>query len=60
MKQELEKVQEASMGILKVTRELSKAFPGAETSGESHKWRAYMEWIRKTFALQFRSLEAET
>lgn len=59
VKQELEKAQEASMGILKVTRELSKAFPSAETSGESHKWKGYMEWVRKAFALQFRSLETE-
>lgn len=59
VKQELEKAQEASMGILKVTRELSKAFPGAETSGENHKWRGYIEWVRKTFAMQFRSLETD-
>lgn len=59
VKQELEKAQEASMGILKVTRELSKAFPNAEVSGDHHKWKAYMEWVRKTFATQLKSLETE-
>jgi cullin-associated NEDD8-dissociated protein 1 len=59
VKQELEKAQEASMGVLKVTRELSKAFPNAEVSGDHHKWKAYMEWVRKTFATQLKSLETE-
>lgn len=59
VKQELEKAQEASMGILKVTRELSKAFPNAEVSGDHHKWKAYLEWVRKTFATQLKSLETE-
>lgn len=59
VKQELEKAQEASMGVLKITRELSKAFPNAETSGEHHKWKAYMEWVRKIFSSQLKSLESE-
>lgn len=59
VKQELEKAQEASMGVLKITRELSKAFPNAEASGEHHKWKAYMEWVRKTFSSQLKSLETE-
>ncbi|KAI9930505.1 hypothetical protein ASPWEDRAFT_171133 [Aspergillus wentii DTO 134E9] len=59
VKQELEKAQEASMGILKVTRELSKAFPNAEASGDHHKWKSYMEWVRKTFAVQLKSLETD-
>ncbi|KAF5864859.1 hypothetical protein ETB97_006085 [Aspergillus alliaceus] len=59
VKQELEKAQEASMGILKITRELSKAFPNAESSGEHHKWKAYMEWVRKTFSSQLKSLDTD-
>ncbi|PYH96592.1 TIP120-domain-containing protein [Aspergillus ellipticus CBS 707.79] len=59
VKQELEKAQEASLGILKISRELSKGFPNAEVSGEHHKWKAYMEWIRKTFGAQLKSLEAD-
>ncbi|KAL4943777.1 hypothetical protein BDV06DRAFT_129554 [Aspergillus oleicola] len=59
VKQELEKAQEASTGILKITRELAKAFPGAEAAGDGLKWRAYMEWVRQQFGGQFSSLENE-
>lgn len=59
VKQELEKAQEASLGILKVTRDLSKAFPGAEASADHHKWKSYMEWVRKNFSAQLRNLETE-
>lgn len=59
VKQELEKAQEASLGILKTTKELSKAFPGAEASSELHKWKGYTEWVRKTFASQWQSLDSE-
>lgn len=60
VKQELEKVQEAALGVLKITKELSKAFPGAEASNELHKWKPYMEWIRKNFSAQLQSLEGES
>ncbi|KAA8650920.1 hypothetical protein EYZ11_001854 [Aspergillus tanneri] len=59
VKQDLEKAQEASMGVLKISRELSKAFPNAEASGEHHKWKSYMEWIRKTFTTQLKSMDTE-
>lgn len=59
VKQELEKAQEASLGILKITKELSKAFPGAEASTDLHKWKGYMEYVRKTFAVQWQGLETE-
>ncbi|KAJ5611206.1 hypothetical protein N7510_007925 [Penicillium lagena] len=59
VKQELEKAQEASMGILKITKELSKAYPSAETTGELHKWKGYMEWVRKTFSVQLATLETD-
>ncbi|KAL4923904.1 putative cullin binding protein CanA [Aspergillus undulatus] len=59
VKQELEKAQEASTGILKTTRELSKAFPVAETSGDRHKWKTYMEWVRAQFGTQLSNLENE-
>lgn len=59
VKQEIEKAQEASLGILKVTRDLSKAFPNAETAGDHHKWRSYMEWARKNFGSQLKNLEVE-
>lgn len=60
VKQELEKAQEASLGILKITRELSKAFPGAEASADLHKWKTYMEWVRRTFSSQMATLELES
>ncbi|KAJ5184172.1 hypothetical protein N7492_001788 [Penicillium capsulatum] len=59
VKQELEKAQEASLGILKITKELSKAFPGAESSTDLHRWRAYLEWVRKTFVTQYQALDVE-
>lgn len=59
VKQELEKAQEASLGILKITKELSTAFPGAETSADLQKWKNYLEWVRKTFVTQYQSLDAE-
>lgn len=59
VKQELEKAQEASNGVLKITRELSKAFPNAEASADNHKWKAYMEWVRKSFASQLKSLDTD-
>lgn len=59
VKQDLEKAQEASQGILQISRDLAKAFPGAETGSEHLKWKSYCEWIRKTFASQLRNLDAE-
>lgn len=59
VKQELEKAQEASLGILKITKVLSKAFPGAETSADLHKWKSYLDWVRKTFGTQYQNLETE-
>ncbi|KAJ5194650.1 uncharacterized protein N7498_008088 [Penicillium cinerascens] len=59
VKQELEKAQEASLGILKITKELSKAFPNAEASNDLHKWKAYMEYVRKQFTSQYQSLDTD-
>ncbi|KAJ6164756.1 hypothetical protein N7470_003428 [Penicillium chermesinum] len=59
VKQELEKAQEASLGIIKITKELSKAFPNAENSGELHKWSGYMDYVRKNFSSQWLALENE-
>lgn len=59
VKQEIEKAHEASLGILKITKELSKAFPGAESSSDLHKWRGYMDWVRKSFSKEFQSLDTE-
>jgi cullin-associated NEDD8-dissociated protein 1 len=59
VKQELEKAQEASLGILKISRELDKAFPTAESTGEHLKWNSYRDWIRKTFGAHLRALDSE-
>jgi cullin-associated NEDD8-dissociated protein 1 len=59
VKQELEKAQEANLGILKITKELAKAFPGAESSTDLHKWKVYMEFVRKNFNQQLLSLETD-
>jgi cullin-associated NEDD8-dissociated protein 1 len=59
VKQEIEKAQEASLGILKISRELDKAFPVVEVGGEHPKWKSYVDWIRKTFQAQLRNLDAE-
>lgn len=60
VKQELEKAQEASLGILKISRELDKAFPIAESSGEHLKWNSYVDWIRKTFSMHLRALDSDS
>ncbi|KAJ5148143.1 hypothetical protein N7526_001495 [Penicillium atrosanguineum] len=57
VKQELEKAQEASLGILKITKELSKAFPNAEASNDLHRWKTYMEYVRKQFPKEYQSLD---
>lgn len=49
VKQEIEKAQEASVGVLKISRELRQAFPGAETSNEHHTWKSYIDWMTKEF-----------
>jgi cullin-associated NEDD8-dissociated protein 1 len=58
VKQELEKVQEAMMGVLKSTRELQKAFPGAEASAEHYLWKEYLGRVNKDFKSQLKSIEA--
>ncbi|GAM34620.1 hypothetical protein TCE0_015r02312 [Talaromyces pinophilus] len=59
VKQEIEKAQEASLGILKISRDLDKTFPAAEIGGEHLKWKSYVDWIRKSFQPQLRNLDAE-
>ncbi|KAI1951384.1 hypothetical protein LOZ12_002517 [Ophidiomyces ophidiicola] len=56
VKQELEKAQEASLGVVKISRELQMAFPAAETSGEFHAWKQYLGWMSKEFVQLVRSV----
>lgn len=59
VKQEIEKAQEASLGVLKISRELDRAFPAAGASGEHPGWKSFMEWVRKEFGSYLRSIDAE-
>ncbi|KAI5299165.1 hypothetical protein KEM56_003470, partial [Ascosphaera pollenicola] len=43
VKQDLEREQEATSGILRVTKELAKAFPVVESAGEYGPWKNYLE-----------------
>lgn len=62
VKQEVEKANEASKGVLKVTVLLNNAFPVAASSSASPQgqgWRAYVEWVAKDFRAQFHAMEQE-
>ena len=62
VKQELEKGEEASKGVLRVSIRLNQCFPlagGAAVTGHSQKWRGYWEWVRKEFHSQIKSIEDE-
>ncbi|EEP80089.1 conserved hypothetical protein [Uncinocarpus reesii 1704] len=56
VKQELEKAQEASLGVLRISRELQKAFPAAETSSEHHAWKQYLDWMSREYTQLLRIL----
>ncbi|KAM5444253.1 hypothetical protein MferCBS31731_000770 [Microsporum ferrugineum] len=56
VKQEVEKAQEASVGVLKISRELQMAFPAAEASNDHHAWKSYVEWMAKEFSQLLRSI----
>ena len=60
VKQEIEKAQEASLGVLKISRELDLAFPTAGASGEHPTWKAFMEWVRKDFGSYLRTIDSES
>ncbi|KAI9867835.1 MAG: hypothetical protein M1813_007657 [Trichoglossum hirsutum] len=55
VKQELEKAEEASTGVLKVSLQLNNGFPAADAA----EWVSYREWIRKNYSLQLKMLEDE-
>lgn len=65
VKQELEKQEEASKSVLRVTLLLQSAIPGASTGvgvqGSQHQvWRTYWEWVEKDFESQLRALRDES
>ena len=62
VKQEVEKANEASKGVLKVTVLLNNAFPGAASSStnpQGQSWKTYMEWVIKDFRAQLHAMEQE-
>lgn len=62
VKQEIEKADEATKGVLKVSAQLRKAFPnagGSAVSGQNQIWRNYWEWVKKEYSSQMRAIEEE-
>lgn len=61
VKQELEKVDEARKGVLKVTVALHGAFPTAispTSVAQGQTWTQYWEWVLKEFRVQLQSLDS--
>ena len=62
VKQEIEKMQEASRGVLKASLDCDRAFPGAgsgDSAGDMASWRQYIEWMRKEFSQVIRAIGEE-
>ena len=62
VKQEVEKVAEASRAALKVSIRLNNKFPPNSTSGsnaQGQAWKGYWEWVTKEFKTQLVALEQE-
>ena len=65
VKQEIEKQDEASKSVLRVTLLLHAAIPAASSSmgahgGQYQTWRTYWEWVEKDFEPQLRALRDES
>jgi cullin-associated NEDD8-dissociated protein 1 len=62
VKQEVEKVMEATKGVLKVTVHLHNAFPAASDSVTGHQgqlWKAYWDWVGKDFKSPLLAMQQE-
>lgn len=65
VKQEVEKQEEASRSVLRVTLLLHEKIPGAgagmvgTATGGQMVWRGYWEWVEKDFEGQLRGLKEE-
>lgn len=62
VKQEVEKANEASKGVLKVTVLLHNAFPAASEPSsniQGKTWTSYWEWVGKEFKTQLSVMEHE-
>ena len=62
VKQEVEKAQEASKGVLRVTVILHNAFPasvGPAASAHGQAWKGYWEWVAKDYKAALLAMEKE-
>ena len=64
VKQDVEKAQEASKGVLRVTVRLHNAFPGAVNGAADGQtrclvWRGYWEWVGKEMKVQLQAADME-
>ena len=60
VKQELERANEASKGVLRVTLVLNAAFPTIAVGGKGQQtWKGYWEWVRKDFGRLVQEVEEE-
>lgn len=62
VKQEVEKVTEATKAVLKVTVHLHNAFPAASDSAKGPQgqlWKAYWDWVGKEFKTQLLAMQLE-
>jgi cullin-associated NEDD8-dissociated protein 1 len=65
VRQEIEKQDEASRSVLRVTLMLHNAIPAASSGigahgGQHQTWRTYWEWVEKDFEPQLRVLQNES
>ncbi|KAF2233385.1 TIP120-domain-containing protein [Viridothelium virens] len=60
VKQDLERMQEQSKGVVKASVLVSREVPAAEGSGmEVRDWRDYWEWVKKEFPALVKAAEDE-
>ena len=64
VKQDVEKAQEASKGVLRVTMRLHHVFPGAANGAADGQtqcmvWRGYWEWVGKEMKSQLQAADMD-
>lgn len=62
VKQEIEKLNEANKGVLKVTLLFRDVLPGNASAShdlQGEKWKGYWDWVAKDFRSQVASVEQE-
>jgi cullin-associated NEDD8-dissociated protein 1 len=62
VKQEIEKLAEANVAVVRTSLELDKRFPlaGNESSGEMLSWKGYLDWMKKEFSVLVRTVHDES